>query len=182
MINNNTTQKLSQNKNKFSSKEYYIKNKERLKAWKIQNKEKLITYHREYDKRPEVRKRRREYLRNKSKTDSNYKLRMVLANHIHRALKCARKTNRTINLLGCTIEEAKRYIESQWLPGMTWDNHAPDGWHIDHIKPCNTFNLTDPKQQEICFHYTNLRPLWYKDNLSRPKDGSDILSSIRFRP
>ena len=58
---------------------------------------------------------------------------------------------------------------------MNWDNHTKNGWHIDHIKPIDTFDLTDYEQQRVCFHYSNLRPLWASDNLSRPKDGSDIV-------
>jgi hypothetical protein len=57
---------------------------------------------------------------------------------------------------------------------MSWDNYGIAGWHIDHIKPCCTFDLTDLEQQKQCFHYTNLRPLWAKDNLRRPKRGVDI--------
>lgn len=78
----------------------------------------------------------------------------------------------TFALIGCTGHELRIYIESLFLIGMSWDNRRL--WHIDHIRPCNTFDLTDPKQQAICFHHTNLRPLWATQNLSRPKDGSDI--------
>ena len=52
---------------------------------------------------------------------------------------------------------------------MNWNNQGHKGWHIDHIKPCSSFNLTDSKQQEQCFHYTNLQPLWAKKNLSKGK-------------
>jgi hypothetical protein len=58
---------------------------------------------------------------------------------------------------------------------MSWENHSFKGWHLDHIKPISTFNLIDIEEQKKCFHYTNFRPLWYKDNLSRPKDGRDLL-------
>ena len=66
---------------------------------------------------------------------------------------------------------------------MTWENRGSEhinkykSWNLDHIVPVNTFDFTDIKQQKICFHYTNLRPLWEKDNLARPWDGSDILIS-----
>ena len=80
-----------------------------------------------------------------------------------------------MELIGCSIEQARAHIESLWQEGMTWSNHTLEGWHIDHIKPINTFDLSDAEQQKICFHYTNLRPLWARDNLSRPKDGSDVM-------
>ena len=48
---------------------------------------------------------------------------------------------------------------------MNWDNYGQ--WHIDHIRPCASFNLLDPIEQKICFHYTNLQPLWAEDNLKK---------------
>ena len=50
---------------------------------------------------------------------------------------------------------------------MSWDNHGYDGWHVDHIRPCASFDLTDEEQVRKCFHYTNLQPLWAKDNLRK---------------
>jgi hypothetical protein len=50
---------------------------------------------------------------------------------------------------------------------MSWDNHGKHGWHIDHIRPCASFDFSDPEQQQQCFHYSNLQPLWAGDNLSK---------------
>lgn len=50
---------------------------------------------------------------------------------------------------------------------MSWENYGFYGWHIDHIKPCSKFDLTDPKQQEQCFHYSNLQPLWAIENFKK---------------
>ena len=104
------------------------------------------------------------------------RLRLRLHSRILNAIKRQGQTkhHKTLELLGCTIPEARKYIESRWQEGMNWSNHSLLGWHIDHIQPCNTFDLSDPNQQKKCFHYTNLRPLWAKDNLRRPKDGSDL--------
>lgn len=68
---------------------------------------------------------------------------------------------------GCTREQLMAHLEAQWQPGMSWDNHAWSGWHIDHIRPCSSFNMTDPKQVNACCHYTNLQPMWAKDNWSK---------------
>ena len=65
-------------------------------------------------------------------------------------------------LLGCSIEDYMYYIEQQWQPGMAWDNWGV--WHIDHIRPCKSFDLTDPVQVKKCFRYTNTRPLWATQN------------------
>ena len=66
-----------------------------------------------------------------------------------------------------TVEQLKQHLESKFQPGMSWDNWTTDGWHIDHIKPLSSFNLNDRKQLLSACHYTNLQPLWAKDNLSK---------------
>ena len=71
------------------------------------------------------------------------------------------------------MKKLKRHLESRFEPGMTWDNYGnPNGdhtdcWHIDHIIPCAAFDLTDPIEQKQCMHYSNLQPLWAKDNLMK---------------
>jgi hypothetical protein len=67
--------------------------------------------------------------------------------------------------MGCSIAYAYAYLEAQFAEGMSWENYGE--WHIDHIRPCASFDLEDPVQQRECFHYTNLQPLWAKDNLSK---------------
>jgi hypothetical protein len=77
-----------------------------------------------------------------------------------------RKSSRTIELLCCSARWLVAWLEVQFRPGMTWENHG-SGWHVDHIRPCSTFDLTDPQQQKLCFHYTNLQPLFPPENLSK---------------
>lgn len=103
------------------------------------------------------------------KTDVEFALSCKLRNRVHRAIKkqSAIKSGKTIELLGCSIEYVRKHLEAQFSPGMTWDNHTFHGWHIDHIKPCASFDLTDPEQQKACFHYTNLQPLWAEDNMGK---------------
>jgi hypothetical protein len=72
------------------------------------------------------------------------------------------RSTKVSELLGCSIEDYMYYIEQQWQPGMTWDNWGV--WHIDHIRPCKSFDLTDPVQVKQCFRYTNTRPLWATQN------------------
>lgn len=88
---------------------------------------------------------------------------------IKTALKDNKKSVKTMELLGCSIEFLKGHLEQQFLSGMTWENHSKDGWHIDHIIECWRFDLSKPEEQRKCFHYSNLRPLWAIDNLSRKK-------------
>jgi hypothetical protein len=78
------------------------------------------------------------------------------------SLHCAKKSKQTLHLLGCTMPEFMQHLQSQFGEGMSFDNYGQ--WHIDHKKPCNSFDLTKPEDQAICFHYSNLQPLWAIDN------------------
>lgn len=140
------------------------KNKERnnalVREWRKKNKERINeSYNKKMNKSGSI-----------SKTAHVLRARILCAIKKNKAFK---KTN-TLELLGCSINQVRLHLESQFTEGMSWDNYGLYGWHIDHIKPCNTFDLTDPEQQKQCFHYTNLRPLWASKNWSRPKDGSDL--------
>ena len=70
-------------------------------------------------------------------------------------------------LAGCTREELIKHIEDKFLPGMTWDNWTVNGWHIDHVKPLASFDLSDVEQLKKACRYNNLQPLWAKDNLKK---------------
>lgn len=151
---------------KWSKSEEQQKKK---KEYKEKNREKLLQYWVEYRKRPGHKEKYNKYFKNwinkKLKTDPNFKMKQQLSHRIYLALKGANKSKRTQELLGCTIDELWVYLESKFQSGMTRENHGK--WHVDHIKPCVSFDLTDPKQQAICFHYTNLQPLWAVDNLKK---------------
>ena len=90
------------------------------------------------------------------------------------------KVNSTIDLLGCSVEELRIHLEAQFVEGMNWENYGLYGWHIDHIRPCSSFDLTDAEQQRICFHYTNMQPLWAKDNLKK-SDKFQVQTHVRHR-
>jgi hypothetical protein len=75
------------------------------------------------------------------------------------------KKSKTLELLGCEIKDFRAHIESLFTPGMGWSNFGL--WHLDHIKPCSSFNLHDEAQQRACFHFSNLQPLWAADNLRK---------------
>lgn len=70
-----------------------------------------------------------------------------------------------LEFLGCTLDQLRLQFESQFTEGMTWENYGK--WHIDHKKPCAAFDLVDLDQQKLCFHHSNLQPLWAKDNLEK---------------
>jgi hypothetical protein len=81
------------------------------------------------------------------------------------AVRHGTKAAPTLKLLGCSIEELKQHLEAQFKPGMSWSNYGL--WHVDHRRPCAAFDLALPAQQEKCFHYTNLQPMWGIENIRK---------------
>jgi hypothetical protein len=139
--------------------------------WRKQNHEKAREIKRGWQRRN--RERLREYEKNRYHKDPTVRIAQNIRTGIRRAINGTHKSSSSMELLGCTPEECKKYLESKFQEGMSWDNYGnPNGdhsdcWHIDHIRPCASFDLTDPEQQRQCFHYTNLQPLWAVDNLSK---------------
>jgi len=109
--------------------------------------------------------------------DIEFKIRKAIRVRLHGVIKRG-KAGSAVKDLGCTIAELKRHIESQFQEGMTWDNWSQHGWHIDHIIPLSSFDLTDREQFLKACHYTNLQPLWSEDNHSK-KDRLDWVKSLR---
>ena len=132
------------------------------KRQKNNKKKAKKNYLKHIEQRKEYRSR---YEREKRKTDPNWKLRANLRIRIVEALKGSTKSKRTMELIGCTIDELWTHLESKFTNGMTRENHGI--WHVDHIKACAKFDLSDPVQQGQCFHYTNLQPLWALDNIKK---------------
>ena len=126
---------------------------------------------------PEARKKILTRYYTRIQVDVEYKiirtLRSRLTTALHRYKQkgiILKKKGKTLKLLGCSMDFFLQHIEKQFKPGMTWDNHGKETyktgkkWNIDHIKAIDKFDLTIPEEQEKCFHYTNLQPLWQKDN------------------
>lgn len=89
-----------------------------------------------------------------------------LRSRMNKALHGICKSQKTIDLLGCSIEDFILEMELLMTSEMNWNNYG-SFWHIDHIKPCHMFDLTDPEQQKLCFHYSNLQPLDGPENISK---------------
>jgi len=85
-------------------------------------------------------------------------------------------SNKYIIELGCSYWQAKKHVERQWLPGMSWQNHGT-AWEIDHIVAVTRFDVNDPMQRLQMSHFTNLQPLWTRDNRrkrNRMESGTSI--------
>lgn len=145
----------------FSKKSDYYKSLK--KSYREKNSDSISEYFRKY------------YLKNKTRLqnsknkryseDLNFKLSRLLRVRLNSALKENRKTGSSIRDLGCSIQELKVYLESKFQSGMTWENHGK--WHIDHIKPLASFDLTDKNQFLQAVNFSNLQPLWAEDNLRK---------------
>jgi len=142
-------------------KEQKIKRTEEEK--KTREKERQRQYQQE--NRKILREKQKIYVNNKLKTDVLFKLKHRLRTRLYLVLKQKKlsKTTKISEYLGCTLEELKLHIESQFTDGMNWDNYGE--WHIDHIIP-----LSLAKTEEEVYklnHYTNLQPLWANDNIKK---------------
>ena len=146
----------------------------RIKDWQQRNPEKIALYGETQRLKAqnefEYAERRRYLWRNWSKKQREegtaYAVAQNLRCRLNNSLRSRNlsQSQSVLALIGCSIDELKSHLESQFLEGMTWTNWTTDGWHIDHIRPCASFeDPADPR----CWHYTNLQPLWAKDNLRK---------------
>jgi hypothetical protein len=134
--------------------EYRSRILERNRKWRKNNPEKLAQY--------ALKK-----YHQKLKFDVQYTIKQRLSGQIYKAVKRGGgvKSAKTRVLCGCSIADLMAHLQSQFKEGMHWNNYGK--WHIDHIRPCASFDLTDSEQQRQCFHYTNLQPLWARENIQK---------------
>lgn len=153
--------------NKEKAKEYRKVNKEYQKKYQQANKDKFKEYRKKYyeNNKGKIKERKKEYQKNKRKNDPFFKLKCYLGSRTAKAFRNMRykKTSKTQEILGVNWEVCKLHIERQFTKGMNWDNYGQ--WQIDHIIPIASAN--DEKQLLKLCHYSNLQPLWAKDNLSK---------------
>ena len=114
-----------------------------------------------------------EYNKARLQTDINYKIKRNLRSRLYGAVfrntTNTEKGGSSVRDLGCSVDEFRIYLESKFIPGMSWDNYgSKDGdWNIDHITPLDWFDLTNRDQLLCACHYTNLQPMWASDNASK---------------
>lgn len=116
------------------------------------------------------KKKNQEYCKKRKLIDPLFKLKGVLRTRINIAIRRSffgRKSKGTAEILGGNFDVVKKYIERQFKKGMTWKNHGNgiDKWNIDHKIPLSSAK-TEHDLLILC-HYTNLQPLWSKENLRK---------------
>lgn len=155
----------------ITKKEKYKLNKDlylsRNNEWRKNNKDKYLESKRkEYLKNKEkYSEYHKVYLNKKLKEDSYFKFKHLLRSRLRIAIKNKYKNGSAVKDLGCSGEEAYKYIESLFKEGMNWSNYGK--WHIDHIKPLSSFDLENREQFLQAVNYKNLQPLWAIDNLKK---------------
>lgn len=154
-------------KDYYQSEEGQIKIKEYKTKYYAEHKDRILRENRE--NRSTDHARNLANINRKKRLDNEPEFRLIvnMRKRVYKAMLGINKSESTEKLLGCTPSELRDYLESKFTGGMSWDNYGYYGWHVDHIIPCVQFDLTDPDAQKICFHYTNLQPLWGKENISK---------------
>lgn len=112
---------------------------------------------------------RRKYHLKKVEVNVNYKLSVILRQRFNKALVGNSKKGSAVHDLGCTIEECRRYLESLWKQGMSWDNYGNKAcqWNVDHVIPLSLFDLTNRDCLLLAVNYKNLQPMWASDNFAK---------------
>lgn len=150
--------------------------KNKMYEWRKQNPEKFKEHIQRYRSNPEFRGKINEYRRNKYNTDIIERIRHLCRLRIRQLIK-SKKDNIHYNLLGCSYTTLVKWLEFNFYDDISWDNYGTV-WHIDHIRPCSSFDLTNITEQYRCFNWKNLAPLYAKDNIS--KSNKIITSYIDF--
>lgn len=160
-------------------KEYYENNKESLleknKQYRNDNIDTINIQRKEYRMKPEIKKhialKNQEYLpikktqiKIKRKINLNFKISEILRSKIHKILKNQNTSH--LNLLGCDLDFFKKWIEFQFAENMNWLNLG-EVWQLDHILPISKFDFSNNNEKLICFHWTNLQPLYSNENRSK---------------
>jgi hypothetical protein len=138
-------------------------------AYRKANLKKILRKEAEYRKahRKEITARNNAYAQRRCLEDPDYRMRHRLRARIRLALRGKKKMASTLELVGCSVEFLRAHLQKLFKKGMAWENYGVKGWHVDHIRPCASFDLSDLRQQRQCFHYTNLQPLWWWENIQK---------------
>ena len=146
-------------------KKYYKENKEKRIEYQKKNREKRKEYDKKYNEANKEKRNKRQ--RERRKNDPKFKLISYIRTRVWGALRAkgAPKNKRTLEYLGCAIEYLYNYIEEQFTEGMSWDNQG--AWQIDHRRCCDSFTFDTEQDKIMCFHYSNLQPMWGPENKAK---------------
>jgi hypothetical protein len=149
-------------KGKLKREKYDQSEKGKIKYKKYRQTEKRKNVLKKYDqsKKGKITKKR---------TYQKNKISHCISTRIRQSLNGFKNEKHWENLVGYTLQELKDHLEKSFKPGMTWNNYGYKGWHIDHIKPISSFNITDYECDDFkkCWSLNNLQSLWAKENIRK---------------
>lgn len=155
-----------------ASEEYRARQKEASARWKATPNGKALTRQHNANRVKDPvkeRERLRLLMRKKRATDRQYRIKASISRQINRHMKKGGRSTSSLlaERCGYTVAELLAHLEKQFTPGMGWHNYGKRGWHIDHIVPASSFDLTDEAEFKACWSLGNLRPLWAVDNAKK---------------
>jgi len=154
-----------------SKREYAKKHPEKVKKWHDNAVKKNGDKYKDTNKRYKKENKERLNKLEVERRNKNPQLKIAhsLRNSIGKSLKSKSELGRTPSLIGCSIDSFCKYLESLFTDGMTWKNYGQgnDKWTIDHTIPLVTFDLENEEQQKIAFHWSNMKPMWQRENFSK---------------
>ncbi len=159
-----------QKKRVLTDPEYREKRSQQRREYFSRNRSEYLKKQRERKSSDEFRLWARNYDSNRRKK-LDFRLTKSLRDRLYKAIKRDNKVDSSKELVGCSINKLKEHLENQFNSKMNWENYGK--WHIDHIRPCNSFDLSNREQQKLCFHYLNLQPLWGTENNAKKDSYSE---------
>ena len=166
----------SKEKAKILNYNYWINNKEELslkkKQYREKNKDRLLSQKAEYyqNNRESIIRKNIERSKFYFSTNNLFRLKENLRGLIRNSIKKKglTKSKKTEDIIGISLSDFLKYLESKFEPWMNWENYGRYngefnyGWDIDHIVP--TSSASNEEEIYRLNHYTNLQPLCSKVN------------------
>lgn len=146
--------------------------KDNKAQYDVKNKDKNRSYQKAHQ--PIINQRAREWRRAQRLSNPQFRLMENLRRRFYDLVKKLghKRSLEYVEMIGCSLDELKAWIENHFEPGMNWENQGhfsfdKQTWQLDHHYPCSAFDLSDPEQQKQCFHHTNVYPVWARENLDK---------------
>lgn len=154
--------------------------KEMLYTWRKKNPEKFSSINKKYREKPEIKEKAKQYKKNSYLTNPNEKITRIYRSKL-RNFVFKNSQSKKNYIFGCDRRRFLHWIQFNMTPQMTWDNYGKY-WHLDHIKPCSSFDLENQDDLKECFNWSNTTPCLVKDNLIKfDKIEDETLSLYRLR-
>lgn len=164
-----TCKECTYSQDRISSRKYYQNNKEKIakknQAYRENNKEKMADLFKKWatKNKAHIARKRRERI----SSDPLFKAVATLRRRLNKAIKSNQWSHSGSfqSYIGCSQEQFFAHIQSKFKPGMTWENHGINGWHLDHIIPLSSAKSLD--ELYALSHFSNIQPLWAIDNIKK---------------